>query len=153
MYKTKILQLLFIASLFWASVVIWAEELERLFSLLPGSGSNVLHYMIELMIIIIIIGFFYIVQRLIFKSFPGFLKIPDRTSNLSLFIGIILYTPLVFALLCIIIFSFWWAFVVSGEDHTHSQYGLSAWFVALFYSIALTPMSVILCLWSSVREG
>lgn len=49
------------------------------------------------------------------------------------------------------ILSLLWACVVTGEDPSHSQYSLSAWFAAFYYPLALTPMAAIMCLWSSVR--
>lgn len=151
--RNRVLQILFFLSVAWVSFWVLAQQSESLFGLIPVSEGHWLHNALEVMaspliLLIIAVGAVYC-----FGRWPWFLKVPESISLGWLTARLLGYAPLLFLLLVAVIYSAWWIFVVSGEDPAHSQYGLSAWFAALFYSIYLTPLLTVVVVWlSAVRR-
>lgn len=147
--QNKVLQILFFLSVAWLSFWVLGPQSESLFGLIPVSEQHWLHNALEVMAAPLILFTIAVGAVYCFGRCPWFLKVPESISLAWLTARLLGYAPLLFALLAAVIFSAWWIFVVSGEDPAHSQYGLSAWFAAWFYSIYLTPLFTVVIVWLS----
>lgn len=141
----------------WVSFWVLAQQSESLFGLIPMSEEHWLHTALEVMAAPLIVFIIAVGAVYCFGRWPWFLRVPDSISVGWLTIRLLGYAPLIFSLLAAVIFSAWWIFIVSGEDPADSQYGLSAWYAAWFYSIYLTPLFTVVTVWLSAirrdREG
>lgn len=149
----RLLQVLFVPTLLWAIVVLFAEELSRLpldrwaeSSPVPFYGGVVGAVVIG--VLALGLGWAWMLRR-----WPALLRVPGRVSSWSLFLRMLVFGPLVAIVLAVVSFVVWWALIVSGEDPSHSQYGLSAWWAGLFYAVAFTPMGTVVVTWLSVRRN
>ena len=148
----RLLQVLFVPTLLWAILVLFAEELSHLrfdrwaeqhpvpfYGGLVGAG----------LLAMLVLGFAWI---WVLRRWPALLRVPPGVSIWSLFLRMLVLGPLVAMVLAVVSFLVWWALVVSGEDPAHSQYGLSAWWAGLFHAVALAPMGTVMVTWLSTRR-
>lgn len=145
--KERILQILFVPALFWASIVIFSNEILLFMQRFAGVENSVLHNFKEILIFIIIFSVATFICFILYYLFPGFLLLSKFSSFLSIVLRLVVYTPVIFIVLAVGIFFIWWMFVVSSEAPTHSQYGLSAWYAAFFYGVGLTPLFTLIAVW------
>lgn len=149
----RLLQVLFVPTLLWASLVLFAEELSRLpldrwAEHRPVPFYGVVVGAVVIGMLALGLGWTWTLRR-----WPALLRVPGRVSLWSLFLRMLVLAPLVAIVLAVVSFVAWWTLVVSGEDPSHSQYGLSAWWAGLFYPVALTPMGTVVVTWLSVRRN
>lgn len=148
----RLLQVLFVPTVLWAIVVFFAEDLSRLpldrwaeqspvsfYGSVVGAGV--------LAMLALGLGWTWTLRR-----WPALLRVPSGVSNWSLVLRILVFGPFVAIVVAVVSFVAWWVLVVSGEDPSHSQYGLSAWWAGLFHAVALTPMGTVLVTWVSTRR-
>lgn len=148
-FRDRALQILFPLTLAWVAFCVLAQESESVFGLIPVSEEHWMHDTSEVMVAPVIFAAFVAGAVYCYRRWPWFLQVPESISPVWLTARLLGYAPLLFALLAAAIFSAWWLFVVSGEDPAHSQYGLSAWFAAWFYSTYLTPLFTVVIVWLS----
>ncbi|MCI0529016.1 MAG: hypothetical protein L0Y56_16385 [Nitrospira sp.] len=139
------LQVLFPLAFTWAVLLMFGEELS---GLVPEG-------VLENIMILIFCVFWSAVAFYLYRQWPSFLRGPESVSLLFLLIRLVVYGPLFFVLLAGVFGISWYLLVVRPtEDPAHSQYGLSALMVAVWYSIMLTPLATIIVTWlSSLRKA
>lgn len=152
-FRERALQILFPLTLAWAGFWLFAQEIESVFGLIPVSEEHWLHDALEAMVAPLIFAAFVAVAVYCFYRWPWFLKVPESISLVWLTSRLLVYAPLLFALLMGVIFSAWWYLVGSKVEPGHSQYGLDVLFIAYFFSITLTPLfTVVIVWWSALRK-
>ncbi len=148
-FRERALQILFPLTLVWGSFWLSFEEIEIVYSLIPAPEGHWFHDALEGMVTLLVVSLFVAGPVYCYRRWPWFLRVPESVSMTWLTVRLIVYAPFLFALLAGAIFSAWWILVVSGEDPKDSQYGMSAWYAAYFYSLALTPLFTIVLAWIS----
>jgi hypothetical protein len=139
------LQVLFPLAFTWAVLLMFAEELS---GLVPEG-------VLENIVILTFGAFWGAVALYLYRRWPNFLRVPESVSLLFLLIRLVVYGPLLFVLLAAVFGVSWYLLVVRPtEDPAHSQYGLSALMVALWYAAMLTPLATVTATWiSSLRKA
>jgi hypothetical protein len=139
------LQILFPLAFTWAVLLMFAEE----FSSFVPEG------LLENITILILVAFWSAVAFYLYRRWPSFLRVPKPVSLLFLLIRLVVYGPLLFVLLAAVFGTSWyWLVVWPTEDPAHSQYGLSALMVAVWYSTMLTPLAMVIATWiSSLKKA
>lgn len=149
----RLLRALFLPTVPWALLVLFAEELSRLPFERWARTSPLGFYGGVLGAGVLAVVALGSAWSWMLRRWPGFLHVPARVSLSSLLVRMLVFGPVVAILLAVAGFAAWWVFVVSGEDPAHSQYGLSAWWAGLVHAVALTPMGTVLVTWLSTRRG
>ena len=148
-FRDSALQILFPLTLAWGSFWLLGPQAHTVFGLIPAPEGHWLHDAVEVMAPLVIFAAIVAGAVYCFRRWPWFLRVPESISVAWLTVRLLGYAPLLFALLAAAFFSVWRLFVVPGEDPGHSQYGLSAWFAAYFYSLYLTPLFTVVMVWLS----
>ncbi len=152
-FRDRALQILFTLTLAWALTwwggLVFAEEIETAFGLMPFPEGSWLHDAVEVMIALVIFAAFAAMAVYCFRRWPWFLRVPESISPAWLTVRLLGYAPLLFAVLWGTFFLTFRLFGEEGVPPEHSQYGLGALFVATFYSIYLTPLFTVVIVWLS----
>lgn len=151
-YGRRFLRPVFVVTLTWTTVVLFARWIDFILSLNPLPEGLWLHGGVEVFMLLFVFTVVIYMSSSVFRIWPAFLRVQKKVSWRSLALRLILYGPVVFIIIGIVFFMIQWVFVIGSEDPAHSQYGLSAWFAGFFYSIALTPPVTVICGWLSVQK-
>lgn len=89
---------------------------------------------------------------LLVRAWPRFLRVRREVSRVSLGGRFLLAAPAAAVATGLTAFAVQWVSVLLREDPSHSQYGLSAWFAAGFYALALAPAATVVGVWWSLRD-
>ncbi|MEA3392321.1 MAG: hypothetical protein U9Q91_05020 [Candidatus Marinimicrobia bacterium] len=145
--KKRLLQIFFIPSLLWGTFMFFYEEIDALFSLIPGAEEGWLHTVAEYTLALVLFSVFLSVLIYLFFRFPPFLIVPESISLTWVMIRLIVYTALTAIVLAVVIGLGWWIFVESGQDPNDVQYGMATLSMAVYGSVFLTPACTIVLVW------
>ena len=151
-FKKRILQILFVPSLLWAIATIFIDEIEALFTLIPGEENGWLHNITEYTLEIFLFMIFFAGVAYLFYRFRTFLVVPESVSLGWLIIRVVVYAVIIAVALGMSIGFGWWTFIESGKDPNNVQYGMESYTMAFFWSAFLTPVCTVLIVWLSARR-
>lgn len=150
--KKRILQILFVPSLFWAVVMIFGSEIGTFYDLIPGKEDGWLHNIAENTLEFTFFVVFTIVIISLFSRFRSFLIVPEAISWVWIILRLIIFAVIIAIVLGVVIGWGWWVFVESGQDPNSLQYGMASYSMAFFYSFFLTPVCTVVMVWLSARK-
>ena len=148
-FKERILQILFVPSLLWAIVMIFASEIEAPFNLIPGKEDGWLHNVAESTLEFALFAVFIVGIIYLFHHFRSFLIVPESISLGWILTRLVAYAVIIAVVLAMAIGWGWWIFVESGQDPDDVQYGMASYSMAVFYSFFLTPVCTVVTVWLS----
>lgn len=148
---TRILRGVFVLSLGWATLVLLARPVDALLrelAVVPGARLRA-----GLVVGGVLGGLAALAggTALLVRAWPGFLRVRREVSWTSLGGRFLVAAPAAAVATGLSAFAIQWVSVLLREDPAHSQYGLSAWFAAGFYALALTPAATVVGTWWSLR--
>jgi len=151
-FKKRILQILFVPSLLWAIATIFVDEIETLFTLIPGEEEGWLHNVTENTLEIFLFAIFFAGVAYLFYRFRTFLVVPESVSLVWVLIRVVVYAVIIAVVLGVSIGFGWWTFIESGKDPNNMQYGMASYTMAFFWSAFLTPVCTVLLVWFSAKR-
>ncbi len=123
------------------------EEIEALYSLIPGEEGVWLHNAIEAAFEPVVRAIFLAGVIYLFYRFPLFLIVPKSASLAWIVIRLVAYAVIIAVVLAVVIGLGWWIFVESGQDPNNLQYGMATISTAFFGSVFLTPLCTVVIVW------
>lgn len=148
---TRFLRGVFVLSLGWACVVLLARPVDALLQELAVVPESWLRAGLvaggALGLLAVLAGG----TLLLVRAWPNFLRVREDVSRVSLGGRLLLGAPAAAVATGLSAFAIQCVSVLLREDPAHSQYGLSAWFAAGFYALALTPAVTVVGTWWSLR--
>lgn len=148
---TRFLRGIFVLSLGWAALVILARPVDALLRGLAVVRDAWLRAGLVAGVALGLLAGLAGGTALLVRARPGFLRVRREVSWTSLGGRLLLAAPAAAAATGLSAFAIQWVSVLFREDPSHSQYGLSAWFAAGFYALALAPAATVVGAWWSLR--
>jgi len=149
--RERVLQILFVPSLLWGTCMFFHDEINALFSLIPGKEEGWLHNVAENTLQLVLLAVFIAGVIYLFNRFSSFLIVPESISLGWVIIRLIVYAAIIAVVLAVVIGLGWWIFVESGRNPNDVQYGMATLYMAVFGSMFFTPVCTVISVWFSAK--
>jgi hypothetical protein len=152
--RERSLQVLMPVALAWGLAVALAEALDLLWTRMRIAEGSPLHGVVEEAgTPIFVLALCAIAAVLVYGRWPGFLRVPPSIPAGALLVRLVAFTVLSTVGIAIVVGVAWYFLVLSREDPSHSQYGLSLLFAVMFYPVMIAPATAVLATWLWARRA